>query len=95
MDASALESAINAAERSWEFWDSLLNWCIGSVVFGVALEICVVTHEYKKERDEWIKAVISSPPKPSIRKLIIWAKSKVAHTAILDSVSWVAVRRAL
>lgn len=76
MDISALdkalailESRISGVER---YVDSLEKWLwISSlaVIVGVALEVYFVIHEYKEDRETWLKGIVRPPDKPSTRVL--------------------------
>jgi hypothetical protein len=72
MDASALDNAISALEKSISIVesqvDSLEFWLWVSttvVVIGVALELCFIVREHHSQREAWRRASIRSPEKPS------------------------------
>ena len=66
MDASALVSALDNLEKSWESLDSWLNFWTFLVVAGVAVELAVLIVEYIHDRREFRRSVIHAPEKPSL-----------------------------
>jgi len=71
---SALESEVKALERLSSPWEHSVWIFTALVVVGVAMELWVIRHEYREDRQSWALAhfgVFRSPGRPSINKLIV------------------------
>jgi len=71
MDASALDVAITALEnevsRLEVSIDGLEKWLwisSAAVVIGVTLELWFLIHEYREDRDTWLRGIIIPPSRP-------------------------------
>jgi hypothetical protein len=82
-DSSALESAISALESEISALDKDVNilansslpwehsglWFTLIVAFGVAMELCVILHEWRDDMKSWSRGIIRPPDCPSACKL--------------------------
>ena len=91
MAISALENKVSRLEVSIDDLEKYLWIASVAVAVGVTLEVYFLIHAYLSARKEWLKGVISSPPKPSFKFALFEIASVLLVVAGIVGELWVGV----